>query len=93
VQSLIYVNEFYNKGDHFMTNENMFNSTTDKVKGTINSSLGAIKETAGHALNNKDLESEGTLQKVQGKGQQLLAEVKDTLKDAAHALGDTLKKI
>ena len=51
-------------------------STEDKIKGTAHELKGAIKEKIGQATNNPDLEAEGTAEKVGGKVQKKVADVK-----------------
>ena len=56
----------------------------DQVKGRVEEAKGKIKETAGRAVGNPDLEDRGTIQKVGGNLQKnygdLKADVKDSLK-------------
>jgi uncharacterized protein YjbJ (UPF0337 family) len=54
----------------------MKDSTKDEIKGTAHELKGAIKEKIGHATNNPELEAEGTAEKVGGKVQKKVAEVK-----------------
>lgn len=41
----------------------------DQVKGRIKEAKGAIKETTGKAVGNKDMENEGSVEKSTGKVQ------------------------
>ena len=52
----------------------------EKLKGTLNSAMGNLKETAGWALGNKNLQSEGAGQKAKGKAQKFKSSVQNTLK-------------
>jgi len=54
----------------------MKDSTKDKIKGTAHELKGAIKEKIGHATNSPDLEAKGTAEKVGGKVQKKVADVK-----------------
>jgi len=45
-------------------------STTDKIKGMANEAAGAVKQSAGKAVGNPNLEVKGTLQKGKGEAQQ-----------------------
>jgi uncharacterized protein YjbJ (UPF0337 family) len=54
----------------------MKDSTKDEIKGTAHELKGAIKEKIGHATNNPNLEAEGTAEKVGGKVQKKVADVK-----------------
>jgi uncharacterized protein YjbJ (UPF0337 family) len=54
----------------------MNNSTKDKVQGTTHEVKGAIKEKTGQLINDPDLEAEGTGEKVAGKIQNKVGDVK-----------------
>ena len=54
----------------------------DQVKGRVEQAKGAIKETAGKAVGNKKLESEGQANKVAGKAQATYGDIKEDVKDA-----------
>jgi uncharacterized protein YjbJ (UPF0337 family) len=54
----------------------MDSSTKDKIKGNVDQAAGAVKEKAGQATNNPDLQDRGTAQKVGGKVQEKVGEVK-----------------
>jgi uncharacterized protein YjbJ (UPF0337 family) len=54
----------------------MKDSTKDKIKGTAHELKGDIKEKIGHVTNNPDLEAKGTAEKVGGKVQKKVADVK-----------------
>jgi uncharacterized protein YjbJ (UPF0337 family) len=54
----------------------MKDSTKDEIKGTAHELKGAIKEKIGQATNNPELEAEGTAEKVGGKVQKKVADVK-----------------
>ena len=54
----------------------MNSSTEDKVKGTMKEAVGAVKEKTGEAIGNPDLQDRGTIEKVEGKIQQKVGDVK-----------------
>jgi uncharacterized protein YjbJ (UPF0337 family) len=64
----------------------------DKVEGTINASVGSVKEVVGQATQNSDLEIEGTVQKTKGRFQKLSGAVKDTIKQGKTLLGIKSKR-
>jgi uncharacterized protein YjbJ (UPF0337 family) len=53
----------------------MKDSTKDKVEGAVHELKGAAKEKVGHAINNPDLEDEGTAEKIGGKVQKKVGDV------------------
>lgn len=54
----------------------MKSSTKDKIKGTANEAKGAVKEGTGRAIGNPDMQDRGTAQKVGGKIQKKVGDVK-----------------
>lgn len=54
----------------------MKSSTRDKVKGSVNQLKGAIKEKAGQASGDADLQDRGTAEKVGGTIQKKIGDVK-----------------
>jgi uncharacterized protein YjbJ (UPF0337 family) len=54
----------------------MKSSTKDKIEGTIREAKGKVKEKAGRASGNPDMEDRGTVEKVDGKIQRKVGEVK-----------------
>ncbi|HDY98888.1 MAG TPA: CsbD family protein [Pseudomonas sabulinigri] len=56
-------------------------STTDKIKGKYNETVGEAKSDIGKATDNEELQGEGELQKIKGKGETAKGNVKDKLKD------------
>lgn len=54
----------------------------DQVKGRAEQAKGSIKETAGKAVGNKELEAEGKVDKAAGKTQATYGDVKKDVKDA-----------
>lgn len=54
----------------------MEDSTKDKVQGNLNQATGAVKEKVGEATNNPDLQDEGTVEKLKGKVQDKVGDIK-----------------
>jgi uncharacterized protein YjbJ (UPF0337 family) len=54
----------------------MKSSTKDRAKGRAEEAKGKIKEKAGRALGNPRMEDEGTAERVSGKVQRKIGEVK-----------------
>jgi len=54
----------------------MKDSTKDKIEGAVHDAKGKLKEKVGHATNNPDLEAEGQDEKVAGKIQKKVGDVK-----------------
>jgi uncharacterized protein YjbJ (UPF0337 family) len=53
----------------------------DKAKGIANELAGNVKQAAGRATNNPELEAEGIAQERKGEAQQLKGKVKGALGD------------
>ena len=54
----------------------MNSSSEDKAKGTMKEAVGAVKEKTGQVIGNPDLQDRGTAEKVEGKVQQKIGDVK-----------------
>jgi uncharacterized protein YjbJ (UPF0337 family) len=54
----------------------MKSSIRDKAEGAMHQVKGTVKEAAGKLSNNRKLEAEGTVEKVAGKAQSKVGEVK-----------------
>ena len=54
----------------------MKSSTQDNAEGKWHKVKGKIKQVAGKAVGNRDLEAEGKAQNVDGKVQEKIAEIK-----------------
>lgn len=54
----------------------MKSSTKDKVKGTAREAKGKVKETTGKAVGNPNLRDRGTAEKMGGKVQRKVGDVK-----------------
>jgi uncharacterized protein YjbJ (UPF0337 family) len=63
------------------------NSNNDKLKGSVNTAVGSLKERAGRSTGNNELEAKGSVQKTKGRAQKLRGAVKDTIKKGKHLLG------
>ena len=57
----------------------MKSSTRDKAEGTFHEVKGKAKEMAGKLTDNPELEAEGTDEKIAGKVQQKVGQVKKVL--------------
>ena len=57
----------------------MKSSIRDKAEGTFHGVKGKVKEVAGKLSNNPDLEAEGKDEKIAGKVQEKIAQVKEVL--------------
>ena len=54
----------------------MKSSTKDKIKGRVEQAKGAVKEKAGRATGNPDLEDRGTDEKIKGTVRNKVGDVK-----------------
>jgi uncharacterized protein YjbJ (UPF0337 family) len=54
----------------------MNSSTKDRIEGTAKEAVGKVKEETGKAVGNPDLEDRGTAEKVAGKVERKVGEVK-----------------
>jgi uncharacterized protein YjbJ (UPF0337 family) len=59
----------------------MKDSIKDKIEGATHDVKGTIKETIGQAMNDPDLEDEGTAEKTGGKVQKKVGDVEKVLGD------------
>ena len=55
----------------------------ERMKGKANQGLGTVKEAAGKATGNEQLEGEGAGQKAEGKVEDTVGRAKDKVKEAA----------
>ena len=55
----------------------------DRIKGKTDQGIGSVKEMAGKATGNEDMEAEGAAQKTKGKVEDTAGRVKDKVKDIA----------
>ncbi len=54
----------------------------DQVKGRVEEAKGAVKETTGKVVGNKDLQAEGTVDKTAGKTRANYGDAKEKVKGA-----------
>jgi uncharacterized protein YjbJ (UPF0337 family) len=54
----------------------------EHVKGTADKAKGAIKDTAGKLTGDKELQSEGKIDKAKGAAHKAAGDVKDTVRKA-----------
>jgi uncharacterized protein YjbJ (UPF0337 family) len=57
----------------------MKSSTKNKVKGSVREAVGKVKEATGNAIGNPDLQDRGTAQRVVGKVERKVGDVKKVL--------------
>jgi uncharacterized protein YjbJ (UPF0337 family) len=55
----------------------------EHVKGAVDNAVGKTKETAGHAVGNKKLETEGKVDQAKGAAHKAAGDVKDEVKRSA----------
>jgi len=67
-------------------------STADKVKGATNEAIGKAKQGIGEATGSEQLQGEGVIQEVKGKGQKAVGDAKQAAKDAANKAADAANK-
>lgn len=57
----------------------MSSALKDKVKGTLHEAKGKIKEVAGKITDNPKLEAKGVVEKLAGKAERKLGEIKKVI--------------
>jgi uncharacterized protein YjbJ (UPF0337 family) len=57
----------------------MDESTKNKIEGAVHDIKGSVKEKVGQTINDPDLESEGTGEKLAGKVQKKIGEIQEVL--------------
>ena len=62
------------------------------VKGTVNEVKGQIKENVGHLTGNEHIEHEGMIDRVKGKVQNAVGDLKDAVKDGIDRVLEKDKK-
>lgn len=55
----------------------MKSSTRDKTEGALHEAKGKIKETAGEVIDDPELEAEGRGEKIAGKVQRKIGQIKE----------------
>ena len=66
----------------------MDDETKNKAKGKGNQAMGGIREKAGEATGNEEMESKGRGQQMKGDSQETLGKAQGAMKDAAGAAKD-----
>ena len=64
----------------------------DEVEGKLDQAKGSVKETAGRALNDRDLEAEGNADRTGGKLREGFGTAKRKVGEAVEDLGDRIKR-
>lgn len=64
----------------------------DEVKGKVDQAKGAVKENVGHAIGDREMESEGAADRAGGKVQEGYGEAKRKVGDAIKDVGDAIKR-
>ncbi len=59
-------------------------STTDKIKGVANEAIGNVRQAAGRAVGNSEMQAKGKMQELKGEAQQLKGKAKDAIKDVVN---------
>ncbi len=59
-------------------------ATTDKIKGAANEAIGKAKQGIGEATGSEQLQGEGVIQELKGKGQKAVGDAKEVTKDAVN---------
>jgi uncharacterized protein YjbJ (UPF0337 family) len=62
----------------------------DELKGKAEQAKGAVKETVGHAIGNRELEREGQGDKAQGQVNEKVGEVRRKVGDAISDVGKAI---
>lgn len=61
-----------------------------EMRGKINKAKGAVKETVGHAVGNKNLEKQGTAARRKGSMQETVGAARRKVGDAVKGFGKTI---
>ncbi|MBR1147335.1 CsbD family protein [Bradyrhizobium sp. AUGA SZCCT0431] len=67
-------------------------STADKVKGATNEAIGKAKQGIGEATGSEQLQGEGVIQEVKGKGQKAMGDAKEAAKEALDKAANAANK-
>ena len=62
------------------------------MEGKFDQTKGKVKETAGRALDDRDLEKEGTADRAKGNVQETYGKAKRQVGDAVKDLGDKIRE-
>ena len=66
----------HDHADGGIRTDGMKSSNTDKIEGALHEAKGKIKEVTGKIIGNPNLRNEGTVEKVSGKIQRKVGDVK-----------------
>ncbi|HEX8745706.1 MAG TPA: CsbD family protein [Pyrinomonadaceae bacterium] len=64
----------------------------DEIEGKFEKAKGSVKEGVGRAIDDKDLEAEGSADRAEGKVQEGYGEAKRKVGDAIKDVGDAIRK-
>jgi uncharacterized protein YjbJ (UPF0337 family) len=64
----------------------------DELEGKFDQAKGKAKETAGRAVNDRDLEDEGTADRTGGKVQEGFGKAKRKVGEAVEDIGESIRK-
>jgi uncharacterized protein YjbJ (UPF0337 family) len=64
----------------------------DEVEGKFDQAKGVTKETVGRAVNDRDLEAEGSADRAGGKLQEGFGTAKRKVGEAIEAVGESIRK-
>jgi len=56
----------------------------ERIKGMADQAKGSVKETAGKVAGDKKLETEGQMDRVEGKVRNAVGGMKDEMKESSH---------
>jgi uncharacterized protein YjbJ (UPF0337 family) len=63
-----------------------------EIKGKINKATGTAKETLGHAIGNRGMETQGAADRRKGSVQETLGKARRKVGDAVKDLGNSMRK-
>ena len=64
----------------------------DEVEGKLDQAKGAVKENVGRAIGDRDMETEGAVDRASGNVQEGYGETKRKVGDAIKDVGDAVRK-
>ena len=64
----------------------------DEIEGKFDQAKGSVKETVGKAVNDRDLEAEGSADRTGGKVQEGFGTAKRKIGEAVEDLGESIRK-
>ncbi len=64
----------------------------DELEGKFDQVKGKTKETVGHAINDRELEDQGTADRAGGKVQEGFGKVKRNIGEAIEDIGESVRK-